>query len=781
VNFVKRTKKDELEWNLEVNPNQSGIVNWIVSKQKLAQALQDEDPEQAVQIYETLLDYLNKNVDLARLELGDDYDELVSSISSSFRIVTVRELLQIALSHVIALKSTALIINDTWDHHRDLDIIRLANNGAKEKVLAALQIVREEEIQDLQAEVLRVDDDRAFAYRASRARISQARVQIIADAYAWETTTLSGNVFVFGSCEVISGNFVYGIIVKNNTDFVITDVNITVIAYPEICTHLSGDRVKTINRIEGQGFRAVKFIFHPTKDCVDGKIVCIASYIDHHDHLHSIGIKPHIIESVCDLLKPQELISSQFELQIRELISNNRTMKLELSPENVFAKASVILPHLNFYLVDAQKQEVGNKMIGTLRGFALGKYTGKRVAVTLEITGSLDTNLSVVEVKVAGDDAAMLPTTIEELAAKIKSWMCTKCGAGLNPDEIMQIGSGTIIRCRYCGHSLSAEFYCKSESRDELANVSSLEENSALLDTDEAIQDSIEQSIGTQAIFTIDGSEDLDTEITALRGCEIVGGVFEYKVKISNDDDYVITNVTSNIVAYPRKSLELTSVHSKSAARIEMGGFRTHQFSFRPTQDCVEGKIMSVVSFIDSRDKLHAIHVKPYTIRSVCDLLQPMEITTKELELILADFESMTEEQRLEWNAQVLFKKAEWLLPARNFFVVSTEERTIENDFVGIIRGFAKGKYTKNRLALTILITGSIHGRSATVKVEVIGEEVSMFPTAIEEINAAIDSWICLTCGAPLSPQVAASLKSELPVLCNHCGCTLTLDLFKLG
>ncbi|MCK5266390.1 MAG: hypothetical protein KAR03_12345, partial [Candidatus Thorarchaeota archaeon] len=67
------------------------------------------------------------------------------------------------------------------------------------------------------------------------------------------------------------------------------------------------------------------------------------------------------------------------------------------------------------------------------------------------------------------------------------------------------------------------------------------------------------------------------------RGCEIVGGKFDYKVKVVNNSGYVITNVTVSIVAYPLDCLELAGENVKSISRIEVGGFRSPQFTFYPS------------------------------------------------------------------------------------------------------------------------------------------------------------------------------------------------------
>ncbi|MHA2026776.1 MAG: hypothetical protein ACW98U_12820 [Candidatus Thorarchaeota archaeon] len=275
-------------------------------------------------------------------------------------------------------------------------------------------------------------------------------------------------------------------------------------------------------------------------------------------------------------------------------------------------------------------------------------------------------------------------------------------------------------------------------------------------------------------------SETVDSEsgVQVFRGCEIVGGKFDYKVKVKNDSGYVITNVTVSIVAYPQDCMELAGENVKSISRIEVGGFRSPQFTLYPTKDCVQGKIVATVSYIDFLDQLHTVNVEPSLIRSVCDLLQPLQETTKAFELVLSGLERTKQEQTLDWNAQVLYTKAEKILPAKNFHVVDCEEAIVGGEFIGTIRGYAEGKYTQQKVAVILLISGPENGRHANVRVEALGEDVSMLPTTIDELADTMDSWVCLRCGAPLELEQVEEMGRRLPVRCKYCTSTLTIALY---
>ncbi len=268
------------------------------------------------------------------------------------------------------------------------------------------------------------------------------------------------------------------------------------------------------------------------------------------------------------------------------------------------------------------------------------------------------------------------------------------------------------------------------------------------------------------------------TDIKAMRGGEIIGGRFEYKVKVKNESEYVINNVTVAIIAYPKDCMTLEGEAVKTLARIEPGGFRSPQFIFTPSKDCVEGEIIATVSYVDIHNDPQVLAVEPYTIRSVCDLLTPLETTMDQFDLILGDMTTASEKHELDWNPEVLFQKAETLLPAKNFHIIEATGQTEGGLFTGIIRGLAEGKYTGKKVAVRIRISGKVSGHKSMVTIEGLGDDLAMIPTTIHELAEGIASWICLNCSAALDPSEVSQIKAKIPVQCRYCGNTLTLELY---
>jgi len=288
----------------------------------------------------------------------------------------------------------------------------------------------------------------------------------------------------------------------------------------------------------------------------------------------------------------------------------------------------------------------------------------------------------------------------------------------------------------------------------------------------------------TESSFTKDElqpslTSDLSPEVKVLRGGEIVGGKFEYKVKISNETSYVINNVTVTVVAYPQDCMDISGSTMKTISRIEPAGFRSPQFTFTPTKDCVEGQLLATASYVDHENKLQMKSVEPYIIRSVCDLLKPLDKTPEVFEKLIIDMDSTSEKMNLDWNPQVIFTKARKLLPIKNFHVIDSDERTIGGHFTGTIRGFAEGKYTGKKVAVQVLISGPIEGNQAEVVIEGMGEDIAMLPTTVEEISVGIGSWICMNCGAAIDVDGVSKIKQKMAIACSYCRQTLTIDLYR--
>ncbi len=145
----------------------------------------------------------------------------------------------------------------------------------------------------------------------------------------------------------------------------------------------------------------------------------------------------------------------------------------------------------------------------------------------------------------------------------------------------------------------------------------------------------------------------------------------------------------------------------------------------------------TVRSFIDYRDKTHSIPAEPHEIRVVCGLLKKVKISSVEFLKIteqLLDYTKSGEEFQFNYEPELLFEKIRAFLPENNFETISVQDQIVGGFFVGTIQGFAEGKYSKKRVALSLMIHGTPGVSKSNVKVEICAQDPAMTPTLISEI-----------------------------------------------
>jgi parallel beta-helix repeat protein len=265
-----------------------------------------------------------------------------------------------------------------------------------------------------------------------------------------------------------------------------------------------------------------------------------------------------------------------------------------------------------------------------------------------------------------------------------------------------------------------------------------------------------------------------DAKVQVLRGAQYVGNRFRFKVKVLNNTPNVITDVTVTISSYPRDSLNLEGEISRIVHKIDPEGFRSPSFEFMPTQDCVKGNIVASVSYVDHRGEVHSMTTEPYTIRAVCDLLNPESIAPDDYKLRISEFEHGESSLKVEeWTPEEMHEKTLRILRDSNFFEVESSKRKVGEYSETKISGWAAGKYTGMRIGVDITITGKPEVLGATCKVRMSGEDEAMIMPAIDEISQKLSAWLCPKCSGSLSSDSVEKVKSGESVVCTFCGVTM--------
>ena len=266
-----------------------------------------------------------------------------------------------------------------------------------------------------------------------------------------------------------------------------------------------------------------------------------------------------------------------------------------------------------------------------------------------------------------------------------------------------------------------------------------------------------------------------DAPVKVLRGGEFIGNRMRLKVKVLNNSEFLIADVTIYLLTYPNDSLKFAGDENHVFfSKIEPGGFRSPTFDFLPTQDCVRGEIVAGVSYVDMRGKPQTLTARPFVIRSVCDLLLPHRISTQDFELKLKELECGEMKIKIdEWTPEEMFEKALRIVDEANFFEVSSEIEETDSIIFAKIVGFAQGKYTQKEVGIQISITGPAKVKGASCTIKVSGEDQAMIMPAIDDLRERLSAWLCPLCSSPLSLAHVEDIRDGKVVECPFCKVTI--------
>lgn len=278
--------------------------------------------------------------------------------------------------------------------------------------------------------------------------------QVIIDESLSDVRPVESDVIVqaLRGGEFVGNRFRFKVKVVNRSPFVITDITVGLISYPKDTLRIEGSPVKTIAKLEPNGYRSPTFDFLPTEDCVKGDIIASVSYVDSRGNAHSITTKSFTIRAVCDLLRPESISPAGFMLKLAILGHGEMMSRVEdWTPEEMHEKTLNILRDSNFFVVTRDLSQVGDDHVESkIKGWAKGIYTGNNLGVQVTITGRPGIKGATCKVKMSGEDEAMIMPAIDEISQKLSAWLCPKCSGALPVELVNELKAGKSVSCPFC-------------------------------------------------------------------------------------------------------------------------------------------------------------------------------------------------------------------------------------------------------------------------------------------------------------------------------------------
>ncbi len=284
-------------------------------------------------------------------------------------------------------------------------------------------------------------------------------------------------------------------------------------------------------------------------------------------------------------------------------------------------------------------------------------------------------------------------------------------------------------------------------------------------------EDVVSTPTGMKEVFS---AKEAKGSVEVTRGGIIQGASYSYKIKIENNTDSVITDIKALLTSYPSDSLALLTDEVQKRNKIEPNGdFIALTYNFKPSSDCIAGRINSIVTYMDAKGESQQIMVAPHEVKMICGLLQPASVTIEEFENItkgLLEFTKSGEDVEVPFNVKLLYSKILMLLPENNFQLVSNELIEVGSNYVGIIKGYAEGKYTHNKVGMMITITGGKTLPYSSAKIEAYTQDKAMLVPILSEISESLTIMKCNQCGASFEETQVKNLADGKTITCNFCG-----------
>ncbi|KKM88794.1 hypothetical protein LCGC14_1255120, partial [marine sediment metagenome] len=174
--------------------------------------------------------------------------------------------------------------------------------------------------------------------------------------------------------------FYYKVKVKNNSKFVLTNIQILLTSIPNGLISQS-DRY-LIDILNPNSLESPTFKFSAKESCVGDKVKGVVIYTDPKGYPQTVPIQPFKIKYICNLLVPKPITEENYERKIPSMHEQKISFDCKLSPDELEPEISKILQHNNFYLLE-NLQELESSDFRKIKAYAEGKYDKQDVALSI--------------------------------------------------------------------------------------------------------------------------------------------------------------------------------------------------------------------------------------------------------------------------------------------------------------------------------------------------------------------------------------------------------------
>jgi len=190
--------------------------------------------------------------------------------------------------------------------------------------------------------------------------------------------------------------------------------------------------------------------------------------------------------------------------------------------------------------------------------------------------------------------------------------------------------------------------------------------------------------------------------------------VFNYKVKIKNLSQYIISDVQVIFGDIP-PGLELKTDKLIEFSKLRPNSEVAPTYKLYATDNCVGSEVKGIVHYSDHFGRIHTTQIEPFEICYVCNLLAPKSVSREEFDKRIQHMQGKT----MHINSSLIPYEIESIVK-RNMeecnFALLQEIKEAQDQGFRRIEGLAQGLYDKQDVAISIAMRQLDEGSDIEIK-----------------------------------------------------------------
>ncbi|MFW9825146.1 MAG: hypothetical protein ACFFE4_19550 [Candidatus Thorarchaeota archaeon] len=266
--------------------------------------------------------------------------------------------------------------------------------------------------------------------------------------------------------------------------------------------------------------------------------------------------------------------------------------------------------------------------------------------------------------------------------------------------------------------------------------------------------------------------------IEVTRGGEwfIEGGssIFKFRVKIYNKSSFVVNKIQILLTSIPNSvdcQMDRYIINS-----LNPGSFESPTFRLKARESCIGDVIEGLLTFYDPLGEMRTIHIKPFKIEYVCNLLVPKIISEDQFERNISQM--YEREMILDCNLspKELESEISQFLSQSNFFLVESSENLNDSDGKKL-KAYAEGKYDHQDVGLLVIMQKLVDQNNQLIfkamsdneaKITDILRDISKKCDRLKIIPEYTTEITCTNCDHKI--QANDYMKMKKIIICEKCG-----------